>query len=177
MVASRYAMARKKPEESPEGTAADTPGGTSRARGKPKRAKPTVSPDERVDQIVQLMASGRYDGAATRFELAAKWGVTEATVRHATAEAHRRLKADPEETERLKLSLAQYCAEMKRAAATDRNLTTGLLDINGGIKAAEAQAKFMGIELEPKRIELTGKGGTPLAPPQIVVKVLKPGKT
>lgn len=137
---------------------------TSRARERRKRRVATVSVAERVAHIIQLMSEGRYEGAATRLVLAQKWNVSDDVVRTNAAEAHRQLSADPEEVVRQKASLAAFCGRMREQAATKRNKVTGLADVSAALKAAELQAKFMGIDIEPaKKVELTGSGGGPVS--------------
>lgn len=138
---------------------------SSRARvGKKKRSVAKAPPAARVAEIRRLMSEGRYEGAATRLQLAEKYGVGEAAIMRDAAEAHHQLAADPEEVARQKASLAAFCGRMREQAATNRNEVTGLADVSSALKAAELQAKFMGIDIEPaKKVELTGAGGGPVS--------------
>jgi hypothetical protein len=94
------------------------------------------------------MSRGEWYGYATRAKLAVQWGIQEATVRQDAAEAHRQVKADPEQLEQDRLALANWLRSQRRRAARRCNLVTGLPDVQAAIKAAELELKCRGIDLE-----------------------------
>lgn len=153
--------------------------GTSRPRGKSRQTPPGCpSPSQRVAHIVDLMARGRWYLYRSRVKLAAEWGIAEATIRKDAAEAHRRLAADPDEVEQGKRELAEFCARERRKASRERSNVTGLTDIAAALKAAELEAKFRDYPVgAPTRVELSGKGGGPVALSlDDIAEVLKAGR-
>jgi hypothetical protein len=104
--------------------------------------------EDRVREIMRMMAQGEYHGLASRYALSERYGVLPNTIKCDASEAHRRLQADPEDIEALRLAHAQFCARMAAKAAAERNFATGLSDIVAALKATELAAKFQGIDLE-----------------------------
>lgn len=121
------------------------------------------STEERVIFVAGEMASGRWDGYVSRVPLAMAWGVTDDRIRQLATEAHRLLAYDPAERDQKRASLAAFCAQQRERASRERNMVTGLPDFGAALKAAELEAKFIGIELATKAtVEVTGKDGGPV---------------
>lgn len=146
---------------------------TSRARELDEQVKAGSIPappglestvEERVSFIADEMASGRWEAYASRAILAKAWGIGDERVRQLASEAHRLVAFDPEERDRKRASLAAFCAKTRDRASTMLNDITGLPDFGSALKAAELEAKFIGIELATtNKVEVTGKDGGPLS--------------
>lgn len=108
------------------------------------------------------MSTGDWNGYVTRAELANVWGCAEGTVQGYAKEASRRLTLDEESLRQSRIAHAAFLRDIQRRAATLPNAVTGLPDFGNAIKAAELAAKFEGHDLA-NHVELTGKGGGPLA--------------
>jgi len=133
------------------------------SRARPDRPSADSSVDDRVRYIAELMSDGEYHAYATRAELAKAWGVGDGAIRKYAAEASRLVGLDPEERDRLRVSLGNFCKRVREDASTAISKVTGLPDYASTLKAAELEGRFMGITLDDKRVELTGKGGGPVA--------------
>lgn len=122
----------------------------------PPKNSPT---SEKVAYCVQLMLRGQWRGYTTRHGLADVWGYTDDTVARFAAEAGRRFRLDPDQIEQEKIAHAMAFERIERKALRMRSTATGLPDFGSAIKARLEMAHFQGISEDPKRIELTGKGG------------------
>lgn len=105
---------------------------------------------ERVNEVVRLMAHGEWYGAATRLELATRWGVELNTISVHAAEASRRLAIPPEQIDTERAAHAAFASRMQRDATSRVNLITGLPDYASALKANEQAARFKGIELDAR---------------------------
>lgn len=164
MVAKKAKRAAKKPPASPQRTTrARTPRAAKsidvpaaplpvfthaapRPRPPPDRASSTV---ERVRYIADEMAGGRWDGYNSRAPLAEIWGITDSTVRNYSAEAHRLCEFEPQEILERRRSLGAFVAVQRARASRMVSRVTGLPDFGSVLRAAELEAKFIGIDLEP----------------------------
>lgn len=133
---------------------------TSRARPPPGRES---SVKERVDYILDEMSEGRWDGYASRAPLATLWCVADSTVRNYSSEAWRALKLDKQALDEKRQTLASWVSKQRERAATMVSFNTGLPDWNGARGWAELECKLLDIEIDTKRVEMTGKGGGPIA--------------
>jgi hypothetical protein len=119
---------------------------------------------QRVEYVAAEMAAGRWDGYRSRLPLAQRWGVEDSTVRNYSTEAHHLVAYSQQERDEKRRSLAAFVAVQRERAQSMTSLITGLPDFGAVLKAAELEAKFLGIELDgPKRLEVSGRGGGPLA--------------
>lgn len=129
----------------------------------PDRKKASVETvEERIRHIADLMTSAKYNGYVTRHELATLWGITDSTVRNYAAEAHRLVSFDPEERERMRISLAASARNIGERASTLTNHMTGMPDFPSALSAIKLQATMIGLDVETRRIELSGKNGGPI---------------
>lgn len=118
--------------------------------------------EERVRHIADLMTSAKYNGYVTRSKLAKDWGISESTVRNYAAEAHRLVSFDPEERERMRITLAAQARKTWERASVMRSTHTGLPDFPSVISAIKLEATMIGLDVETRRIELSGKNGGPI---------------
>lgn len=120
----------------------------------------TLTPRERrVDEIVQLMAAGRWAAGASHRLLAEQWGVHPGTVEHMAAEANRQIRLtfrhdrDPEaRKDAVAMALQTFEAIKIR----------GLLDgtpagLRVALEAAKTFGFYMGIE-PAKNVRVRGDG-------------------
>lgn len=115
--------------------------------------------DERVHYVVGLMRRNEWpsfpESRKFRAELAAKWGVSDSSVKAYAAEAHRIVALDPDERAELQERLGRSLLEMAEEARASKNKVTDLPDYPSAIRATEMAAKFLGIEFEQK-VKLSG---------------------
>lgn len=137
---------------------------TSRARAAWENAPSKDSPiADKVEHITHLMVTGEWRGYATRAQLCEVWSCADETCRRYAAEAHRRLELDEELLQQERVAHAVFCARIQREALATYNVVTGMPDFTAALKATELAAKFRGIELDNRKVELTGRGGGPIA--------------
>lgn len=115
--------------------------------------------EHRVAFIAEEMAKLNWHGFISRVELAERWGLAEGSIRNYAAEAHRLLKRDPEEMEGRRAELAAACDVVRHHAMTHKNRMTSLPDYGAALKAMELGARFEGIDIDTRKVELTGKNG------------------
>lgn len=119
----------------------------------------------RIAHIVAVMSRGRWDGFPSRVPLAQAWGISDSRVRQFAAEASRMLYSidDPAELDQKRRTLATITAQQRERAAKMISRKTELPDFGSVAKFIELEAKLLGIPIDNKRVELTGKDGGPLA--------------
>lgn len=110
--------------------------------------------EQRIDEIVDLMAAGQWRAGHSHRALARKWGVVPGTVEHMAAEANRLLRhafrAEPEARgEILAQCLATFDSIRQRMLA---NGTVAAMRV--AIDAAEAFLRYMGLE-PPRNVKLS----------------------
>lgn len=121
-------------------------------KGGPKKAKPMVCPGmgcsvpERIAWITHVMARNEWLGRKSIHALSIAWGITHSTVRHASAEASRRLQLDPAELDAERERLAEEAAEARLAAKSMRSKVTGLPDFMAWLKAIELYGRYRGVD-------------------------------
>lgn len=109
---------------------------------------PESTVQERVEYIANEMVLGRWDGYISRAPLAKAWALTDSRVQQIATEAHRLVAYDPQQREEKRMALAAFVAQQRERAAAMKNRITGLPDFAAALKAAELEAKFVGIEFE-----------------------------
>lgn len=114
----------------------------------PPRPDETIV-EARTAYIAGLMSRGEWRSSLGEYKKLAKaWGVTTATVRSYSAEAHRMIAWDPDERQSLRRSLAAKMGEIAEDALHRLNSKTGLPDYQSVIKAYEDFARFAGIQFD-----------------------------
>lgn len=142
------------------------------AQGLTSRAIPVLrTATERIHYIRTRMSDGDWlGGYGMRLSIARTWGISEGRIKQLAAEASRSLHLSPEDLAAEQLKLAAFCERIMRESVERSNFVTGLPDWRAALEAARDVAKFKGINIEaPKRVELTGKGGTPINGPVIMI--------
>jgi len=134
------------------------------ATGETSRAVPGTdsTKEERIAYIVGEMSALRWNGYETRLPLTWAWGVGDSAIRAYAAEASRSLAIDPEEREAHRQALAKWVGLQRERASRMVNTVTGLPDFSAVFKGAELEAKLSKIELDNRKVELTGKDGGPI---------------
>lgn len=135
------------------------------ARAKPKRAaKPKPAPSEyeswratltlreqRVDEVVRMMAQGQWMAGVSHAQLAKKWGVVPGTVEHVALEANRILRRNfrtDAEGRKDATALILQTFEVIRVRAMLAGSAGGL---RVALEATEALGRYLGLE-PPKTI-------------------------
>ena len=143
-------------------------GARKKLKGKPRKAKPLVCPGlgcsvpERIAWIAHLMARSEWLGRRSLYELSQAWALDMSTVRKASAEASRRLQAEPDQLESERERFAEEAAEVKVVAKRSRNKMTGLPDFASWLKAIELQGRYRGIDPDAPLAEVPGRAITAL---------------
>lgn len=78
---------------------------------------------ERVDVIVQLMGSGAW-GSAARERCAEEWGVDHSTVKHAAAEASRRIEGGSTEVQAAAVGTLEHLRDIAIRLASDPGIAS-----------------------------------------------------
>ncbi len=118
----------------------------------------------RVAYLRELMARGEYAGHETKRRLAVEWGVSLSTIGSLAAEASRSLALDPEDLDAAKRQHGATARKVLDLALSDPHGPKGGLDgrvLEAALKANEQWAKFRGIDIDRKQVEVTGKDGAP----------------
>jgi hypothetical protein len=118
---------------------------------------------ERVEYIIAAMSDCTWNGFASRAPLVELWGVTDSTIRNYSAEAWRALKLDPQGLAEHRQALASWVSKQRERAASMVNENTGLPDWSGARGWTELECKLLDIEIDTKRVEMTGKDGGPIS--------------
>ncbi len=133
--------------------------------GQPPEDPPGPDSDvqTRVGWCTHLMATGYWSGRKSHKELAEAWNCAVSTVESYAAEASRRLTLDPKALEVERALHAAYCDRIRCEALESVSQVTGLPDYGNALKAVELGARFRGLIDDKRTVELTGKGGGPVA--------------
>ena len=115
----------------------------------------------RVAYLRELMARGEYAGHETKRKLAVEWGVSLSTLGGLAAEASRSLAVPAEEMDALREVHARFAEKIRERAEYMCDDRTGMPDWRSVLEANRDAAKFRGLDIDRKQVEITGKGGAP----------------
>jgi bacterioferritin-associated ferredoxin len=116
-------------------------------------ARGLTTPAERVDYIVGLMECLEFRRGKTNDELAAVWGVSPSTVGNYSAEASRRVTADPDDAKR---DISAGCRRLFKQAVDEGDAKSAravgeLWATVSGAKAAEKHQIIPPTEVTPQK--------------------------
>jgi hypothetical protein len=109
--------------------------------------------EQRIDEVVQLMAGGHWMAGVSHRQLAQRWGLTPGTVEHIALEANRILRLNfrtDADGRRDATALVLQTFEVIRVKAMVMNSAGGL---RVALEATEALGRYLGLE-PPKRVAL-----------------------
>lgn len=127
----------------------------ARARGAAMRD----TSDERIRECMRLMCIGQWRAGATHAELAARWGVTVATVSGYATNASRLLRMLVGTSDEAKQEIYAFLGHVRSLAVERQSATKdGVLyddpDLKAAVAAAKTQAELLGLTSKTVKVEV-----------------------